>query len=59
MPDNGVMAATDPAPGRRTARELNELIRYTMWSVFRVRDGAAPAAAAPASGKNVTRARLQ
>ena len=38
------MAATDPAPGRRTARELNELIRYTMWSVFRVREGAAPAA---------------
>jgi len=38
------MAATDPAPGRRTARELNELIRYTMWSVFRVRDGAALAA---------------
>ncbi len=35
------MAATDSAPGRRTARELNELIRYTMWSVFRVRDGAA------------------
>jgi chlorite dismutase len=44
MPDNEVMAATDPAPGRRTARELNELIRYTMWSVFRVRAGTAPAA---------------
>jgi hydrogen peroxide-dependent heme synthase len=47
MPDNEGMAATDSAPGRRTARELNELIRYTMWSVFRVRDGAA-AAAGPA-----------
>jgi len=44
MPDNEVMAATDPAPTRRPARELNELIRYTMWSVFRVRDGAALAA---------------
>src|ERR1700735_165044 len=26
---------------RPRARELNELIRYTMWSVFRVRDRAA------------------
>jgi peroxiredoxin len=52
MPDNEVMAATDPAPGRRTARELNELIRYTMWSVFRVRGGAAPAAGpAPPAGE--------
>jgi chlorite dismutase len=25
--------------GKPRARELNELIRYTMWSVFRVRDG--------------------
>jgi peroxiredoxin len=28
-------------PGRASARELNELIRYTMWSVFRLRDRAA------------------
>lgn len=26
-----------PGPGRPKARELNEVIRYTMWSVFRVR----------------------
>ncbi|HEY3035698.1 MAG TPA: hydrogen peroxide-dependent heme synthase [Streptosporangiaceae bacterium] len=36
------MAGTEkPAGGRRRARELNELIRYTMWSVFRVRDATA------------------
>jgi hydrogen peroxide-dependent heme synthase len=38
---NGGMAANDEAgaePGRPKARELNELIRYTMWSVFRVRE---------------------
>ncbi len=29
---------SDPAPSRPKARELNEAIRYTMWSVFRVRD---------------------
>ena len=28
----------DPSPSRPKARELNEAIRYTMWSVFRVRD---------------------
>jgi len=27
---------TDPEAGRPKARELNDLIRYTMWSVFRV-----------------------
>jgi chlorite dismutase len=47
MADNEAMAVTDgpaaeAAPGRRpTAREANELIRYTMWSVFRVSDRAA------------------
>src|SRR6201993_1331431 len=34
--------AATPAPaagaGKPKARELNELIRYTMWSVFRVSD---------------------
>ena len=40
--DNGGMAGTEkPAGGRRRARELNELIRYTMWSVFRVRNATA------------------
>jgi hydrogen peroxide-dependent heme synthase len=47
MADNEVMAVTDgpaaeAASGRRPrAREANELIRYTMWSVFRVSDRAA------------------
>ena len=47
MADNGTMAANDEAgrPGgeatRPRARDLNELIRYTMWSVFRVTDRAA------------------
>src|SRR5262245_37594076 len=36
------MAGTDDKTGKRPrARDLNELIRYTMWSVFRVRDHAA------------------
>jgi hydrogen peroxide-dependent heme synthase len=42
---------TDAGTGRSRprARELNELIRYTMWSVFRIRDtGAVEAAAGPA-----------
>ena len=53
MADNGTMAANDEAgrPGgeaaRPRARELNELIRYTMWSVFRVADRAALEARAP------------
>ena len=44
MTDNGVMAANDDAGhgegtgARPKARDLNELIRYTMWSVFRVND---------------------
>ena len=47
MADNGTMAANDEAgrPGgeapRPRARDLNEQIRYTMWSVFRVADPAA------------------
>jgi peroxiredoxin len=53
MADNGTMAANDEAgrPGggaaRPRARDLNELIRYTMWSVFRVADRAALEAGAP------------
>jgi chlorite dismutase len=40
MSDNEGMAVTDgETAGRRPrARDLNELIRYTMWSVFRVSD---------------------
>jgi chlorite dismutase len=40
MSDNEAMAVTDgETAGRRPrARDLNELIRYTMWSVFRVGD---------------------
>jgi peroxiredoxin len=34
-PDSGAEAGSDQRP---KARELNELIRYTMWSVFRVTD---------------------
>ena len=47
MTDNEGMAANDdadrPEPGaaRPRARDLNELVRYTMWSVFRVTDPAA------------------
>ena len=42
MTDNGVMAANDDAghgegtEARPKARDLNDQIRYTMWSVFRV-----------------------
>ena len=35
------MASEHPSDGKR-ARELNELIRYTMWSVFKVTDRLAP-----------------
>jgi chlorite dismutase len=35
--DNGPVTAP-PTPGRPKARDLNQVIRYTMWSVFRVRD---------------------
>ena len=44
MTDNGVMAANDDAGhgegtgARPKARDLNDQIRYTMWSVFRVAD---------------------
>ena len=53
--DNGHMAdeqettepdATEAEEARKLkARELNELVRYTMWSVFRVADRAALEAA--------------
>src|SRR5579862_5891360 len=36
------MAGHDDAAARLKARELNELIRYTMWSVFRVTDTGFP-----------------
>jgi chlorite dismutase len=39
-PDEAGSGRPEPAQ-RPKARELNELIRYTMWSVFRVADGAA------------------
>ena len=46
MPENEAMAANDDAgrpdtAARPKARDLNEQIRYTMWSVFRVADLAA------------------
>ena len=59
MADNGRMAGSDlagrdeaaaVAAGKPRARELNELIRYTMWSVFRVQGPAALEAAGAASG---------
>ena len=53
------MADTDSdAEGRRPrARDLNELIRYTMWSVFRVSDRAA--LDADADGRNALAADLE
>jgi chlorite dismutase len=45
--------ATGEAAGRPKARDLNELIRYTMWSVFRVRGPGALDAAA----EHIARAR--
>jgi len=53
------MAGTDenPAGERPRARDLNELIRYTMWSVFRVRDAAALDAGQP--GREVLAAELE
>jgi hydrogen peroxide-dependent heme synthase len=64
MADNGHMAGTDRAgrddagsgeaaagaAGKPRARDLNELIRYTMWSVFRVPGSGALDAAAAAAG---------
>jgi hydrogen peroxide-dependent heme synthase len=53
-----VMNETGAAPGQRPrARDLNELIRYTMWSVFRVSDRAAldaPGGGRPALAREVT-----
>ncbi|HEY6499668.1 MAG TPA: hydrogen peroxide-dependent heme synthase [Streptosporangiaceae bacterium] len=40
MTDNEAMTSTDPA-ARPKARDLNEQIRYTMWSVFRVANSGA------------------
>ena len=52
--DNGGMAgneSTGAQPDRPRARELNELIRYTMWSVFKISGpGALDAAGAQAEG---------
>jgi hydrogen peroxide-dependent heme synthase len=54
---NGDMAANDDAGraegtgARPKARDLNELIRYTMWSVFRVTDQAALERAAETDGR--------
>jgi chlorite dismutase len=47
-PSGNAGQVPDEAPRRPRARDLNELIRYTMWSVFRVRDPAALDSAAPA-----------
>ena len=64
MPDNGVMAANDDAGRaeetgtRPKARDLNEQIRYTMWSVFRVTDQAALAHAAETDGRERMAAEL-
>src|SRR5215469_1357507 len=35
---SGTGSAAAEAAGKPKARDLNELIRYTMWSVFRVSD---------------------
>ena len=48
--DNGGMAGNESGP-RLKARELNELIRYTMWSVFRVNDVQALAGGSAAEAK--------
>ena len=51
MPDNENVASTDKSAtgARPRARDLNEQIRYTMWSVFRVSDRPALQAAAGGS----------
>jgi len=46
--DNGGMADEHHTPSKPKARDLNELVRYTMWSVFRVTDRAALEAGGPA-----------
>ena len=38
MADNGGMADEPQTAPKPKARDLNELVRYTMWSVFRVTD---------------------
>jgi hydrogen peroxide-dependent heme synthase len=48
MTDNEGMAANDDARARPRARDLNDQILYTMWSVFRVTDQ--DSLDAPASG---------
>src|SRR5689334_980747 len=57
--DNGGMPGTEanPAGERPRARDLNELIRYTMWSVFRLRSAAALEAARP--GREALAAELE
>jgi len=47
MKENESMAGNEEEEKRPKARELNELIRYTMWSVFRVSDRPALDAAGP------------
>jgi peroxiredoxin len=42
--------APDPEPQRPRARDLNELIRYTMWSVFRITGSGALEAAGALEG---------
>jgi chlorite dismutase len=53
------MPGTDanPAGERQRARDLNELIRYTMWSVFRLRSAAALEAGRP--GREALAAELE
>ena len=45
--DNGAMPDELQTAPKPKARDLNELVRYTMWSVFRVTDRAALEAAGP------------
>jgi peroxiredoxin len=58
--DNGVMAANDDAGhgegtgARPKARDLNDQIRYTMWSVFRVADQSALDADRDTTAREVT-----
>jgi len=47
--DNGRMADELSTARKAKARDLNELVRYTMWSVFRVTDRGALKAGGPAA----------
>ena len=47
--DNGGMADELQTAPKPKARDLNELVRYTMWSVFRVTDRGALEASGPAA----------